>query len=180
MATLKPPSPSNGGLTLSADSQSTRKTASQVSSWYPAEATQPDLRGRKAVRFRAVRFAPDQEKRQSRRRGLRCPMSLLDSRPGTDSRPRSIPAQCYNISDTGLYGVVPIGYGVTMGQRYTFQLNIPERGPECTPCQVVSQQGIIVRTELLISPDGKNDRVGIGVRLVGPRSGVVPMPEHAL
>ena len=66
-----------------------------------------------------------------------------------------------------------------MGQRYTFQLAIPERGPEPGSRQVVSQQGVIVRTELLINPKGEGDRVGIGVQLIGQRAGVIPMPDHA-
>ena len=38
------------------------------------------------------------------------------------------------------------------------------------------QQGVVVRSQLLVGPDGQTDRLGIGVQLVGPRSGVIPMP----
>ncbi len=123
-----------------------------------------------------VRFSPDEEKRQCRRRGLRCKMSLVDDRIGSDSQMRVIHAECYNVSDTGLYGIVPIGFGVTLGQRYIFQLELPERGPDSGSRQMVTQHGTVVRTELLVGPDGQTDRLGIGVQLVGPRSGVIPMP----
>ncbi len=123
-----------------------------------------------------VRFSPDKEKRQCRRRGLRCKMTLVDDSAGPDSQMRMIHADCFNVSDTGLYGIVPIGFGVTLGQRYTFQLSLPERGPEPGSCQMVTQHGTVVRTELLVGPDGQTDRLGIGVQLVGPRSGVIPMP----
>ena len=106
-------------------------------------------------------------------------MSLIDHSPGEDVQAHPVPADCLNVSDSGLYGVVSIGYGVAMGQRYTFQLAIPERGPEPGSRQVVSQQGVIVRTELLINPKGEGDRVGIGVQLIGQRAGVIPMPDHA-
>jgi hypothetical protein len=180
MATTNSPSPSSGPPALPVDPQTTRTWTPQTPGRPARTWGRTGLQDRQAPRFRAHRPATDQDRRQGRRRGLRCSLVLMDSRPGTDSQPQSIPAQCYNISDTGLYGTVSIGHGIAMGQRYTFHLRIPERGPESTPHQMVSQQGIIVRTELLISPDGQNDRVGIGVRLVGPRSGVVPMPEHVV
>jgi hypothetical protein len=126
-----------------------------------------------------VRSSPDEEKRQCNRRGLRCKISLIDHSPGDDVQAHPVPADCLNVSDSGLYGVVSLGYGVAMGQRYTFQLAIPERGPEPGSRQVVSQQGLIVRTELLINSKGEGDRVGIGVQLIGQRAGVIPMPDHA-
>jgi len=130
------------------------------------------------MRFREVQFAPDHEKRQSRRRGLRCTMLLSENKTGSDVRPKTIPAHCCNVSDTGLYCLVPVGYGVRKGQRYTFQLNLTEPGPESANCQIVTQRGVIVRTEPLISAEGRSEQLGIGVRLVGLRCGLVPMPEH--
>jgi len=106
-------------------------------------------------------------------------MTLVDHSPGNDVQAHSVPADCLNVSDVGLYGIVPIGYGVAMGQRYTFQLAIGERGPEPGSRQVISQQGVIVRTELLINPRGEADLVGVGVQLTGRRAGVIPMPDHA-
>lgn len=133
----------------------------------------------KAYQMHWVRSSPDEEKRQCNRRGLRCKMTLIDNAPAEDIQVHPIPAECMNISDNGLYGIVPIGYGVAMGQRYTFQLEIAERGPESgADEQVVSQQGTIVRAELLINPDGEGNRVGIGVKLLGRRTGIVPMPDH--
>jgi len=91
----------------------------------------------------------------------------------------AIPAECTNIGNGGLYATVPIGYGVAIGQRYTFQLTIGERGPEPGSRQLVSQQGEIVRVELMLGEDGYADRIGIGVRLTGPRAGLIPMPLSA-
>lgn len=104
---------------------------------------------------------------------------MLDRVGEGAGKPIGIPAECSNISQGGLYGVVPIGYGVAIGQRYKFQLTIGERGPEPGSRQVVSQQGEVVRAELLLGEDGYGDRVGIGVRLFGPRTGLVPMPMNA-
>lgn len=132
----------------------------------------------KAYQMHWIRSSPDEEKRQCNRRGLRCKMTLIDTSSGEDTEAHPVPADCLNVSDGGLYGVVPIGYGVAMGQRYTFQLAIPERGPEPGTEQMITQQGIIVRAELLINPNGEGDRVGIGVQLIGRRSGVIPMPDH--
>jgi hypothetical protein len=119
----------------------------------------------------------ESEKRRFPRRSLQCTLTMLD-RVGA-GQPMGIPAECSNISQGGLYAVVPIGYGVAIGQRYKFQLTIGERGPEPGSRQTVSQQGEIVRAELLLGEDGYGDRVGIGVRLFGPRTGLVPMPMNA-
>jgi len=121
----------------------------------------------------------NEEKRQCPRRTLRCSLALSDNAIDGKGEPRTVPAECLNISTSGLYGIVPIGYGVAIGQRYTFRLTIGERGPEPGSRQVVSQQGEIVRAELLLGEDGYGDRVGIGVRLFGPRTGLVPMPATA-
>ncbi len=130
----------------------------------------------RAYLIQKVRFSPDDEKRQCRRRGLRCKMVLIDDTGGADTQPRVIPGDCFNVSDTGLYGIVPIGFGITLGQRFTFELTIGERGPEPGSHQIVTQQGVVVRSQLLVGPDGQTDRLGIGAQLVGPRSGVIPMP----
>ncbi len=118
----------------------------------------------------------DEEKRQCPRRSLRCPIALIDNVTESDHEPRTVPAECMNVSEDGLYAIVPIGYGVAMGQRYTFRLSTGERGPEPGMNQIVMQQGRIVRTELLLGANGQTDRVGVGVKLIGPRSGMLPMP----
>lgn len=117
-----------------------------------------------------------EEQRQSYRRPLRCRMLLVED-GGDESDPAAIiPGDCLNVSSNGLYGTVPLGYGVAVGQRYTFRLSIDERGPEPGDVQVVRQQGVIARAELLADREHRDDRLGIGVRLVGHRSGVIPMP----
>jgi hypothetical protein len=95
-----------------------------------------------------------------------------------DMRPKTIPGEAVEIGDGGLYAIIPIGFGVTIGQHYTFQLSIGERGPEPGAGQLVTQQGRVVRTELLISQEGQGDRLGIAVRLLGQRCGMVPMPDR--
>ena len=89
---------------------------------------------------------------------------------------QAIEAECINIGDGGLFAILPINVPVAIGQRYTFRLNIGERGPEPGSRQRVSQQGEIIRLELLLGQTGYADRIGIGVRLFGPRCGIVPMP----
>lgn len=128
-----------------------------------------------------ARWAPpprEQEKRQCRRRSLRCKVVLIDGGTEDKDNPVVIPAECLNVGDGGLYAMVRMGYGVAIGKRYTFRLTIGERGPEPDSGQVVSQRGEVVRAELLLGEDGYADRVGIGVRLFGPRSGLVPMPTR--
>lgn len=118
---------------------------------------------------------PD-ERRQCYRRELCCDLQLIDNVMSDPMTARIVPGRCLDVSDAGLYATVPLGHGVTIGQRYTFRIMVPERGPEPGATQVVSQQGVIVRTELLVGCEGIEDRLGVGVRLTGHRSGVVPMP----
>jgi hypothetical protein len=111
------------------------------------------------------------DRRDSDRRNLRCPMQMIDpSLDAVSQESRAIPAECLNLSQWGLYGTVKIGYGVAIGQRYVFRLRIKELGPEPGSVRVISQEGLIVRTELLLAKDG--DRVGISVRLCGHRAGL--------
>ncbi len=116
----------------------------------------------------------EREKRQGRRRSLRCSVQLLSDAEDNGQPP--LHAECLNIGDGGLFAILPGSAGVAIGQRYTFQLNIGERGPEPGHGQCVSQKGEIIRLELLLGQEGYADRIGIGVRLFGPRSGIVPMP----
>lgn len=118
---------------------------------------------------------PD-ERRQCMRRELCCNLLLIDDIMSDSANASTIPGRCLDVSDGGLYATVPLGYGVTIGQRFTFRILVAERGPEPGAVQVVSQQGFIVRTELLIGQDEDGDRLGIGVKLSGHRSGLVPMP----
>ena len=115
------------------------------------------------------------DRRVCTRRSLRCLMQMIDvSLDPVAQESRTVPAECLNISDWGLYGTVGIGYGVAIGQRYVFRLRFKGLGPEPGLVQVVSQEGIIVRTELILGQEG--DRVGFSVRLCGHRAGMVPMP----
>ncbi|MGQ9649080.1 MAG: hypothetical protein ACUVXJ_03135 [Phycisphaerae bacterium] len=116
----------------------------------------------------------EKEKRQGRRRSLRCSVELLNDAEENEQRP--LTAECLNIGDGGLFAILPANVGVAIGQRYTFRLIIGERGPEPGHRQCVTQKGEIIRLELLLGQEGYADRIGIGVRLFGPRSGIVPMP----
>ncbi len=57
-----------------------------------------------------------------------------------------------------------------------FFWNSPQ-GPEPDATQIIVQRGVIIRTELLMNWDGGGDRVGIAVKLIGHRRGVIPMPS---
>jgi len=118
--------------------------------------------------------AREKEAREYPRRALRCRVTLFDS-TATKEAGAVIPAECSNFSNGGLYAVVPMGYGVAIGRRYTFELAIDEPGPEPDHRQVFSRQGEITRAELLFGKNGYADHVGIGVRLFGPCSGLVPV-----
>jgi hypothetical protein len=122
--------------------------------------------------------APDdwavRDKRQCMRRSLRCGVRMI--RLHADGATGGvIPADCVNISDGGLYANLAPGHAAAIGQRYEFYLHVGERGPEGTQ-QIVVQSGVIVRTELLLECRG--DRIGVGVRLCGHRTGVIPMPAR--
>ncbi len=119
----------------------------------------------------------EEEKRQCTRRSLRCEIALTDEQMDEGGEVQSIPGECMNFSEGGLYAIVPIGFGVAIGQFYNFHLKIGECGPEPGLRHVVRQPGVITRTELLLGEDGKPDRVGIAVRFRGYRSGTVPMPR---
>lgn len=116
----------------------------------------------------------EQERRFHPRRPLSCAATLVDH--GNESS-SLIPAECANIGHGGLYASVPIGHGVAIGKRYTFELQIGETGPEPGSRHTVSQRGEIVRAELMLGEGGYADRVGVGVRFCGPRSGDVPLPS---
>ena len=114
----------------------------------------------------------EHEKRLSPRRSLACQLTLTHA-----TTCKQVPAECDNFGQGGLYAVVAIGHGVAIGQCYSFELHITERGPEPGTDQAVTQQGEIVRVELLVGENGYADRIGIGVRLFGLRTGMVPMPN---
>jgi hypothetical protein len=116
----------------------------------------------------------DRENRQGRRRSLHGRLTLIAG--NSDNGGDRIGAECLNIGDGGLFAVLPDGARVGTGQQYTFQLDIAERGPEPGCSQRVCQRGEIIRIELLLDEKGCGNRIGIGVRLFGPRSGMVPMP----
>ncbi len=116
----------------------------------------------------------EREKRQGRRRSLHCRVQMVGTEEGNTQE--VIEAECVNIGDGGLFAILPGSVAVTVGQRYTFNLSIREQGPEPGCGQCVSQQGEIIRLELLVDQTGYADRIGIGVRLFGTRCGTVPMP----
>ena len=118
-----------------------------------------------------------EENRQCARRSLHCPMVLHDDVMEAGSHRAKTPGKCMDIGNGGLYGTVALGYGVAVGQRYTFRLTIGELGSEPGLRQIVTQQGKIVRTDLMLGIDGSGDLVGIGVQWVGHRDGTVPMPS---
>lgn len=115
--------------------------------------------------------------RQYRRRPLRCSMLLIESGDQESDQVAAIPGECFNVSEGGLYGTVPTSYGPRLGQRYVFRLTVHERGPEPGSTQIVSQEGVVVRTEFLLDADGTGSRTGVAVRLSGHRSGVIAMPS---
>ncbi len=141
----------------------------------PAATASPRTYGSGPVWAYSPRSMGD-EARQVNRRPLCCSMMLVE--PGADPSDPSaaVPGACLNVCDGGLYGTVPLGYGVGMGQHYVFRLMIAERGPEPGNIQTVQQEGRVIRTELLVSRDGSDDRLGIAVRLFGHRTGMLPLP----
>lgn len=123
----------------------------------------------------------EHEKRQCIRRCMRCRIELF---PHPDNEPypteillNALPlvGRCCNISDMGMYGVVPARYGVAVGQNFLFRFHIAECGPEPESGRIVTQHGRILRAELF-GISGKAGEVGIAALLYGHREGVIPMP----
>src|SRR5437868_4818972 len=63
------------------------------------------------------------EKRSSARRGLRCTLQMIPLASDENPHPSdAITGECLNVGDNGLYGTVPIGFGMAVGQRYICRL----------------------------------------------------------
>jgi hypothetical protein len=110
----------------------------------------------------ATGVTPD-ESRQRPRRSVQCEVLMTEPGWWETENPLPIRGECRNLSQDGLYAVVPVGYGLAVGQRYLFHLRWPDGRDD-----PVSQQGTIVRTQVLLGQG--DDQIGIGVRLNGPLS----------
>ena len=115
--------------------------------------------------FSRFKTIEEEEKRSCRRWG--CGYSAALIKKSENDLDTVIPAKCVNISNDGLYAIVPMGYGVAIRQRYTFQLTLRERCSENISDKFVCQEGEIARAELLFGDDGFADHIGIGVRFFG-------------
>lgn len=102
-----------------------------------------------------------EENRQCPRHSIQQELLITDPDWWETENQLPIHGECLNVSEEGLYALVPGGYRLAVGQRYQFQLR-PRTGSE----KQVSQLGTIVRTEIVLGHG--QDRLGIGVRLAGP------------
>ena len=68
-----------------------------------------------------------------------------------------------NISDGGLRLTVPVGFGLAVGQRHEVQLCQPDTEGES--CNLVGEghYATVVRTEIMLGGEGKEDRVGVSL-----------------
>jgi len=121
----------------------------------------------KSVRVGSLPTIRTCEKRQSPRQDLHCSALLIDH-AGAKGSPRTIPAECKNASRSGLFVIVPVGYGVAIGQRYDIQLVMEEPIGGVSAPEIISHTGEIIRASLQFHENGYADRIGIGVRLSDP------------
>ncbi|HOB73922.1 MAG TPA: PilZ domain-containing protein [Phycisphaerae bacterium] len=98
-----------------------------------------------------------QECRQCPRRPMRHELLITDPDWWETENPLPIRGECLNLSEEGLYAVVPDGLGMAVGQRYLFEMH-SERDEDR-----LSRLGTIVRMEMTLGHG--HDQVGIGVRL---------------
>ena len=98
-----------------------------------------------------------EESRISPRRTLQCAVIMTDTAWYEAENPLPVRGECLNVSDHGLYAVVPNGFGLAIGQQYLLQLLSPDPETDSEP-----RLGTIVRTERLLR-DGA-DHLGIGIR----------------
>ncbi|MHC4442696.1 MAG: hypothetical protein ACYTF1_19700 [Planctomycetota bacterium] len=155
-----------------------------ITKWFPSvsaingsSSVKQENKSGNPFRFLWKHTTDDSVKRVCERHSYKHEVLMLNGTSNNDA-PKPIPAECTNISDSGLYAIVPFGYGVALKQRYNFQLTINRPGPEQGPRDLISQRGEIMRVELLFGEDGYADHVGIGVRLFGPRTGTLPIPSQ--
>lgn len=98
------------------------------------------------------------ENRHCPRHSVRHEVLITDPDWWETENPLPLRGECLNLSDDGLYVVVPWGYGLSIGQRYLFHLRTLDGEEIC-------RFGTIVRTEVLRGH--AQDRMGIGVKLAG-------------
>jgi hypothetical protein len=103
-----------------------------------------------------------------RRNGLRRPLRIkanLFPLGGADA----ISCTSDNIGEGGLHAVVPVGYGLAVGQRYELILGEPSRTTDDSGIMLLPGEGhyaTVVRTELIMKEHG--DQVGVGLRFDQP------------
>jgi hypothetical protein len=103
------------------------------------------------------------ERRMGLRRPLRVQASLL---PLGDAD--AITCISDNIGEGGMHAVVPIGYGLAVGQRYELVLGEPGRSIDDSGVLTCGEghYATVVRTELIIRDQGH--QVGVGLRFDQP------------
>jgi hypothetical protein len=117
------------------------------------------------------------EKRSWDRRRLHCTIQMIPlAGPEAPHAADALEGKSLNISDGGCYGTVPVGYGMGVGQSYVFRIR--GGGSSAEGEHTVLRQGVIVRTELLLSPQGC-DQIGFGVRFSGYPRGFKPVVAQA-
>ncbi len=106
----------------------------------------------------------DAERRDYSRRDATCNLWLIDTQSQSVLRCKSD-----NISDAGLHGSAPIGYGLALGQRYEVRIAAGEPDKAISP-HIAKSLGFatVVRSGIEVN-DGVPDRVGFAIRFDVPQ-----------
>lgn len=105
------------------------------------------------------------ERRFEGRQPVRCDLWMIDHHGSTVLR-----CHCIEVSNNGMRLRVPLGYGVSEGQRYELRSHLPGTPMTDTFGVVGSRWATVVRTELQL--DECEDHLDVGV--------VLDLADHAL
>lgn len=118
---------------------------------------------------RSLRRGPGrQEQRAYTRRGITCDLWLIDTHWQSVVR-----CKTENVSDAGLYGKSPVGYGLAIGQRYEVRVADTHAAGQVPPDLAPSLGfATIVRTELDVEGQGNH---GVGFALLYDAPQLLPV-----
>jgi len=98
------------------------------------------------------------EKRFEPRQPVACDLWMIDHHGSTVLR-----CHCIEISNNGMRLRVPLGYGVSEGQRYELRSHLPGTPSTSTLGLIGSRWGTVVRTQFCLADD--EDHLNVGVVL---------------
>ena len=103
------------------------------------------------------------DKRDYDRRRLNCDLWMIDSSSQSVLRCKTV-----DISDAGLHGTAPVGFGLALGQRYEIRIANTESARGSAYLGAALGYATVIRIEFQVDT-AKQDRVGFAVRFDAPQ-----------